>query len=129
MEGAYQAQLPYSQWGIQNNTERGHSYGAAAYPAQAAAPPANAGQLTVLPTSLSPSGQTALASTTASVLPSSAASSMVGVPPSSPPSPLPSTAVPPAVSTDQGSQYLMAGGSGSATPNLGILSPASVFGV
>ena len=72
---------PYSQWGIQNNTERGHSYGAAAYPAQAAAPPANAGQLTVLPTSLSPSGQTALASTTASVLPSSAAFLHGGGPP------------------------------------------------
>ena len=97
---------PYSQWGIQNNVERGHSYGAKSYPAEEQAPPDDAGQLTVLPAAASPGGLSALSSLAPSVLPAGA--------------------VPPAVASDQGVQYLVSGG-GSATPNLGLLNPVEVF--
>jgi len=97
---------PYSQWGIQNNVERGHSYGAKSYPAEEQAPPDAAGQLTVLPVASSPGGLSALSFLTPSVLPAGA--------------------VPPAVASDQGVQYLVSGG-GSATPNLGLLNPVEVF--
>jgi hypothetical protein len=97
---------PYSQWGIQNNVERGHSYGAKSYPAEEQAPPDDAGQLTVLPAAASPGGLSVLSSLAPSVLPAGA--------------------VPPAVASDQGVQYLVSGG-GSATPNLGLLNPVEVF--
>ena len=97
---------PYSQWGIQNNVERGHSYGAKSYPAEEQAPPDDAGQLTVLPAAASPGGLSVLSSLAPSVLPAGA--------------------VPPAVAADRGVQYLVSGG-GSATPNLGLLNPVEVF--
>jgi len=140
---------PYSQWGIQNSTERGHSYSAVSSPGAVLVPPSNAGQLTALPLSLSPSGLSSLSSTTPSVIMDSGPQipPASGRPASSPLSGLSSLlstvssvvkgsrslALPsalslsPAVASEGASQYLVSGGSGSATPNLGLFSPSEVF--
>jgi hypothetical protein len=89
---------PYAQWGIQNNVERGHAYGASSYPAAETVPTQNkAGQLTILPLSVQ-QNQANL------------------------------TALSPAVKSDQSIQYYMGAEVCSSTPNLGLFNPGSVFG-